>query len=432
MKQINIGLIGFGTVGRGVYNLLKQNSEIISARTGLELKIKTICDLRLDHVIHTIGEESVKTTGRWEDLVKDDGHDIIIELIGGIEPAKSIILSALGKGKCVVTANKKLLAEEGDDIFSFPNSKSMLGFEASVGGGMPCVMALKNGLVGNRIQSVMGILNGTSNFILSKMEEEQISFKDALRDAQQKGFAESDPTFDIEGFDTGHKIALLSMLAFNKKMDFRSIPIEGITKINTMDIAYARDMGYTIKLLGIAKTLGAQIDIRVHPTMIPRRHPLASVRNEFNAVMFDCDSAGHITIFGKGAGAYPTASAVVSDLVWLAEKPFSDQKPLVSMEPARFIRAGDLITRYYLRIHTEDRPGILSRISGALGKFNISIASVIQKEVGERYVPLIFMTHEAGEEDMRNAVREIENFEFIQGNVVLIRVEDSIKAGESR
>ena len=300
----------------------------------------------------------------------------------------------------------------------------MIGFEASVGGGIPCIQALRYGLVGNRIRSVTGILNGTTNYILSMMDEENLSFKEALKDAQKKGFAEVDPTFDIEGYDAGHKISLLAMLAYNKKVDFSTIPIDGITKINKVDITYAKNMGYVIKLLGIAKYVDGAIDIRVHPTMLHQKHPLASVRDEYNAVMFDGDMTDPVILYGKGAGSNPTASAIISDIVRIADKEENSKYLMKIDEEAQCLAPGERLSRYYIRIQTEDRPGILSKISGCLGDHTISISSVLQKESHEQYVPLIIMTHKAKEDSVSLAVKEIENFSFVKDEVIIIRVED--------
>jgi len=429
MKEINIGLVGYGTVGSGLCHILKQNSGIIITRTGIKVNLKAVCDLKTDAVKKDITDAYV--TDKWEEIVNDKEIDTVIELIGGIEPAKSIILSALRNGKNVVTANKKLLAENGDEIFKTASEfNSKLGFEASVGGGIPCIMALKHGLVGNRIKSVTGILNGTTNYILTQMEEMGLSFSEVLKDAQEKGFAEADPTFDIEGYDAGHKIALLAMLSYNKRIDFGSVLIEGITRISEKDIKCARAMGYSIKLLGIAKLIDDKLDIRVHPTMIPEKHPLASVRDEFNAVMFDGDMTDQVILFGKGAGSNPTASAVISDVVQIAETDSMKECGINLTGDADYIMPEKRISRYYLRMHTEDQPGILSKISGILEKFNISIASVIQKELGENCVPLIIMTHKSREDEINSAVEEIRKFSFIHGDVIQIRVEDSLYPGE--
>ena len=424
MKIVNIGLVGFGTVGRGVYHLIRDNATVIHERTGLDLKLRRICDLDLSRVRGETG--NIPVTDRWEDVVNDPEIDVVIELIGGIEPAQTIQMSALAAGKDVVTANKKLLAEQGTAIFSLAAQKNLsVGFEAAVGGGIPCILTLQSGLVANRIRSIMGILNGTTNYILTRMSEDGMPFDQALQDAQKKGFAEADPTFDIEGFDAGHKTAILAMLGFNTRIDYKTIPIEGITRLSQIDISYAQDMGYLIKLLGIAKKVDDKIDISVRPTMIAKHHPLAMVRDENNAVMYDCDMTGPVILYGKGAGSLPTASAVASDIVRIAESKGMMRSHIAGSARMEYLAPHQRESRYYLRMYTQDSPGILSRITGVLGQHNISIASVLQKEVGEKNVPLILMTHEAGEESVLTAKREIESFDFISGDVMMIRIEDT-------
>jgi len=422
---VNIGIIGYGTVGSGVYHLIKNNSDPIALRSGIELKIKTVCDLDLERIKNEITDTDV--TDKWTDITGDPDIDIVVELIGGTEPALSIITESLKKGKNVVTANKKLLAETGSELLgTVVETGNSIGFEAAVGGGIPCILSLKKGMVGNHIRSILGILNGTTNYILTRMTDEGVTFGDALKDAQEKGFAEADPTFDVGGIDAGHKISILAMLSYGRAIDFSSIPIEGITDISPLDISYAGDMGYTIKLLGIAKLINNRLDIRVHPTMIPGDHPLSSVRNEFNSVMFDGDMTGAVILNGRGAGSLPTASAVVSDIVQLSSK---KEFPGKFVGDAKVMGPEERVSRYYLRLYTEDSPGILSKISGVLGKHDISIASVIQKEVSEKYVPLIILTHDANESNMIKCIDEIESFDFVKDKVVFIRVED-FKEGE--
>ncbi|MBP7583707.1 MAG: homoserine dehydrogenase [Spirochaetes bacterium] len=426
-SKINIGLVGLGTVGSGVARLLEQNGAVIARRTGVEARLKTVCDLAVDSLKERT--PGVAYTKNWKEVTGDPEIDVVVELIGGIEPAKSIILAALAAGKHVVTANKKLLAEQGREIFeASEKSGRQVGFEASVGGGIPCIVSLRKGLAGNRVQSISGILNGTTNFILTKMEEGGLSFKAALAEAQRLGFAEADPTFDVGGFDAAHKISIVSMLAYNRRIDYGKISIEGITRISDLDILFAREMGYVIKLLGISKLVGDEVDIRVHPAMIHHTHPLAGVRNEFNAIMFVGDMTGPVTLTGKGAGSLPTASAVVGDVVQIASGD-SPGPVIAAGEDARYLPPGKRLSRYYMRIRTKDQPGILARISGTLGQHGISLSSVIQKEVDTEYVPLLFMTHMATEEGMLKAVKEIDAFDFVDGPVTLIRVEDPEKTG---
>jgi len=419
-KIINIGIIGFGTVGQGVYQLIKTNADTIALRSGIDIRVKTVCDINLSEVKSIIPD--IDATDKWSDVTNDSEIDIVIEVIGGISPAREIIIDSLRKGKNVVTANKKLLAEAGTSILeAIVETGNSIGFEAAVGGGIPCILALKNGMIGNHIKSIIGILNGTTNYILTRMQEDGISFQEALMDAQKNGFAESDPTFDIEGYDAGHKISILAMLSYGKSIDFQTIPIEGISSISPFDIAHARDMGYIIKLLGIAKFKNNTLDIRVHPTMIPESHPLASVRNEFNSIMFDGDMTGAIMLNGRGAGSLPTASAIVSDIIQLSDK---NEYHGILTGGANLMSPEERVSRYYLRLQTEDSPGILSQISGVLGEHTISIASVMQKEVNKGYVPLIIVTHEAVESNMLKCIEEIEKFNFIKEKAILIRVED--------
>jgi homoserine dehydrogenase len=426
-RTVNIGLIGFGTVGGGVYNLIKKNRDTIELRTGIILNIKTICDLRTDVV--AAAAPGVQVTTRWQDIVEDPSIETVVELIGGINPAKSMIIAALEAGKNVVTANKKLLAEAGSEIFALASdSRIKLGYEAAVGGGIPCIYGIKFGLVGNQFTSVMGILNGTTNYILTRMEEDGLSFDDALKEAQKLGFAEADPTFDIEGFDAGHKISLLAMLAFNKKVNYADVRKEGITKVSPVDIEFAREMGYVIKLLGICKNVGGKIDVRVHPTMIRRDHLLASVRREFNAVMFDGDMTGPVIMYGKGAGSLPTASAVVSDIIDITTTTGITESAIATDGDAVMLDPQDRVSRYYIRMTTKDAPGILSRIAATLAKDNISIASVVQKEGDGETVPLILTTHAATEKGILRSVEELDSFDFIKGKTMLLRIEDSAGA----
>lgn len=417
---IKIGLVGFGTVGKGVYNVISENSEIIKERTGLKAEISMICDLRVEEVSKAVSS-SVTVTADWKEIIGNPEVDTIVELIGGIEPAKTIILEALKAGKHVVTANKKLLAEAGEEIFRLvTNSSTKLGFEAAVGGGIPCIDALKDGLVANQVQSVMGILNGTTNYILTQMEEEGLSFEEALAEAQAEGFAEVDPTFDIEGNDAGHKITLLAMLAFNQNVDYHNIDIEGITRIKTMDIDFARSMGYAVKLLGIANRVGDELDVRVLPTMISENHQLASVNREFNAVVFDSDMTGEVLLYGKGAGSNPTASAVVSDIVQIARREGVTESAITTQGNAKILPPSKREGRFYLRMFTEDHSGILEKVAHSFASNDVSIASLMQIEGDDDSVPLLFVTHQAVEENILKAIKEINDYDFIKEPVVMM------------
>lgn len=427
-QQINIGLIGFGTVGSGLFELLEKNATLIEKRSGVCARVTAVCDKRLEYVKQRVPSE-VRVSDDWKQLVEDPQIDTIVELIGGIEPAKSIISAALSAGKNVVTANKKLLAESGEDLFALADRKAgKLSFEAAVGGGIPCLESLKNGMVGNNLECVMSILNGTTNYILTKMEQEGLSFDTALQQAQEKGFAEVDPTFDIEGYDAGHKICLLAMIAFNKRVRYRDIGIEGITRLSADDFRFARSLGYAIKLLGIArKTASGEIDVRVHPTMIPLDHQLARVDHEFNAVLYEGDMTGPVLLYGRGAGSLPTASAVVSDIVQMAVKSGVPEAAISLGDEALLLHPYKRMLRYYFRLHTEDRTGILEKIAGAFAENNISIASMEQpnlKKSAGAPVTIFFLTHNALEEGVVKSVEKINSFDFVKEPVLFIRVED--------
>jgi len=422
MKTVTIGIIGFGTVGRGVFEVLSKNGGLVAQRTGIQIKIASICDNNPDTLRPV--ENQLKTTAVWQELVDDPSIDIIVELIGGLEPAGEIILTALKKGKSVVTANKKLLAERGGAIFgAAASSAGLLRFEAAVGGGIPCLLVLGTGMAANRIKSIIGILNGTTNYILSRMERDLLSFDDVLKEAQQKGFAEADPSFDINGFDAGHKISILAMLAYGKSIDYAQIAIEGISRISELDIKYAKDMGYIIKLLGIARMTDDLLDISVHLTMLPEIHPLASVRDEFNAIMIDGDMTAPILLYGKGAGSVPTASAVISDIIQIASEPSVKMHYLLD-EAAAFLPNNKRVSKYYLRLYTKDEPGILSKITGILGQHFVSIASLIQRETSASWVPLIFTTHSVNEASVMQAVRELDETSLIKEDMLIMRIED--------
>ncbi|MDA3900912.1 MAG: homoserine dehydrogenase [Spirochaetes bacterium] len=424
-KIINVGLVGFGTVGSGVYTVITKNGALIEERTGIKLVVKSICDLRVDLVKKAVSDD-VTVTDNWKSLIEDSSIDTIVELIGGIEPAKSVVEAALRSGKNVVTANKKLLAETGAEIFELVDRTDVkLGFEAAVGGGIPCIEDLKNGLVANNVKNILGILNGTTNYILTRMELAGLSFNDALDEAQAEGFAEVDPTFDIEGFDAGHKICLLAMLAFNKKVDYKAIEIEGITRIKTTDIEFARRMGYAVKLLGIAREQNGSIDVRVHPVMIRESHLIASVSHEFNAVVFDTDMTGEVLLYGRGAGSLPTASAVVSDIVQIALKQDVAESAILTKGDATLVTPDKRSSRFYLRLHTQDRPGILEKVAHTFAANNISVSSVEQHETGDDTVPLLFVTHNCCEADIKKAIADINNFDFVTEAAMMIRIEES-------
>jgi homoserine dehydrogenase len=371
-------------------------------------------------------------------VINDPEIDILMELIGGFEPAKTFILKAIRKGKHIVTANKALLALHGDEIFREAHRFGVdINFEASVGGGIPLIRSIKEGLVANRIQSIFGILNGTSNYILSKMTDEGRNFKEVLREAQEKGYAEADPTYDIEGIDAAHKLTILIRLAFGTSIQFKEIMTGGISEITPLDIHFSKEFGYRIKLLAIAKIDKGRIEARVHPTMIPEVHLLSTVEGVFNAIYIKGDSVGPTLFYGQGAGQMPTGSAVVSDLVELGRnvliRASGRRVPLLSyqesaIEKIPLKKMDDVVMPFYMRFSALDRPGVLSKISGILGKNDISIASVIQK--GRQVngaVPIVMMTHEAKEKNVHRALREIDRLGMILGKTIFIRVENELE-----
>ncbi len=426
---INVGIIGFGIVGSGTAKVLLANKDILNERLGFKLNLKRIADLDITTDRGIKIPEGVLTTD-VNQLFNDPEIDIVVELIGGIKPAKDFILKAIQNGKHVVTANKALLATHGTEIFNAAREKGVeVGFEASVAGAIPIIKVMKEGLVANRIKAIYGIINGTSNYILTKMTDENVEFADALKEAQALGYAEADPTFDIEGIDTAHKLTILATLSYGIPLSFSSVHIEGISKITAQDINFASELGYKVKLLAITKETDGEIELRVHPTMLPKDYLIAKVDGPFNAIYVEGDATGSTMYYGRGAGSVPTGSAVVSDIADIAR---NIQKNALGRVPTipnisgdvRIRKMDDITSRYYFRFSALDKPGVLSKISGILGNHNISITSVIQKGrmVGEA-VPLVVLTHEAKEKDMRQAIEEIDKLPVVMGKTVIIRVE---------
>ncbi len=433
MKKIHVGLLGFGTVGSGMVKILLENREVIESRLGASLALKWIAVRELGGDRGVAVDASLLTTDA-ETVIDDPEVDIVVELIGGYEPAKSFILKAIENGKHVVTANKALLAVHGHEIFSAASQRGVeVGFEASVGGGIPLIRSIKEGLVANHIQSLFGILNGTANYILTKMTDQRIPFSEVLKEAQALGYAEADPTFDIEGIDTAHKLTILLAIAYGVPIDFDAVYTEGISKVTPLDIKFIKEFGYRIKLLAISKDDGGAVEARVHPTLIPEDSMLANVNEAYNALYMKGDAVGNVMLYGAGAGMMPTGSAVVSDLVDVARNILRGavgRVPSVGYQPAgtkarRIKSIEELKTEYYFRFSAEDRPGVLSKISGILGKHQISIKSVHQKGrdlVGA--VPIVTITHEAKEAAVRKALSEIDQLEVVKDKTVLIRIED--------
>jgi len=432
MREIGVGIIGIGTVGAGVVQVLQENGPEIERRLGARLRLVRVADKDIETDRGVALDRSLLTTD-VADVVENPDIHIVAELVGGYEPAKTFLLRAIENGKHVVTANKALLAVHGEEIFAAARAKGVdVGFEASVGGGIPILRAVREGMAANRVRTVFGILNGTTNYILTEMKEKGEAFERVLREAQRLGYAEADPTFDVEGVDAAHKITILATMAFGCRVPFSEVFTEGIRRITPQDIEYASDFGYDIKLLAVAKQDGKRVDVRVHPTMIPSSHLLADVRGVYNAVYVDADFLGPTLYYGQGAGRRATASAVVGDLVELARNvqqgtswrvpPRAYQED--ALAPAHLKPIEEVVCQYYLRFTALDKPGVLSRISGILGEYGISIESVVQKgrDAGQA-VPLVFMTHEAKEADVRQALGEIDTLGVTLGAPALIRIE---------
>jgi len=433
MRQINIGLLGCGTVGTGVAKLLFEQRDLIAARLGAVLVLRRAADLDLDRDRGIRFPDGVLIADARK-VVEEPGIDIIVEMIGGEGIARELILQAIEKGRHVVTANKALIAAHGNELISSAaENKVDLYFEASVGGCMPIIKTLRESLVGNRIAAMTGILNGTCNYILSKITDEGSTFADALAVAQRQGYAEADPTLDVEGYDTAHKIAILSALAYGTPINLKDVYIEGIAHITPMDIEFAGQFGYRIKLLAISKHRGDGVEARVHPTMIPFGNLLSNVNGTLNAVTVSGDASGDILLYGRGAGMLPTASAVVADLVDLARNILSGtagRVPVLGFQPDK-IRAipimpiDQISSHYYIRFSVLDRPGVLSAVSGILGRHGISIQSVHQKgRKTEGAVPVVMLSHRAREASVQKALREIASLEVTAAKPVLIRIED--------
>ncbi len=438
IKPIQIGLLGFGTVGTGVARMLIENADVIQARVGASLNLKFIADIEIKKDRGLSIDPNILTTDT--SMVVDDPEiDIIIEMIGGEGIAKEFILQAIDNGKHVVTANKALLAKHGNQIFKKAGEKGVdVAYEASVGGCMPIIKTIRESLVGNRIQSIAGILNGTCNYILSKITDDGSMFETALADAQTKGYAEADPTLDVEGFDTAHKLAILTALGYGMAINYDDIYIEGISKITPLDIEFAAQFGYRIKLLAISKFKARGVEARIHPTMIPFDNILSNVNGTLNAVTITGDAVGDILLSGHGAGMMPTASAVISDVVDLARNlmtGISGRVPMLACQMDRVrqvpvIPVEELLTHYYFRFSALDKPGVLSKISGILGKYEISLKSVHQKgRKTNGTVPVVMLTHRAREADVKKALLEIESLDVVGEKPVLIRIEDQKNLG---
>jgi homoserine dehydrogenase len=436
IKPLQVGLLGIGTVGLGTWTVLRRNAEEIARRAGRPIRITWIAERALERAREvTRGASDVNLTDDAAKVLAHADIDIVVELIGGIEPARTLILRAIDNGKHVVTANKALLARHGNEIFAAAHRKGvMVAFEGAVAGGVPIIKALREGLTANRIEWIAGIINGTSNFILSEMRAKGASFKTVLAEAQARGYAEADPTFDIEGIDAAHKLTIMSAIAFGVPMQFDKVYTEGISKLTGEDISYAEEMGYRIKLLGITRRTAAGIELRVHPTLIPAKRLIANVEGVMNAVLVKGDAVGATMYYGAGAGAEPTASAVIADLVDVTRMHTADPEhrvPHLAFQPDRlsdlpFLPMGEVETSYYLRMRVEDKPGVLADITRILADREISIDAMIQKEPseGEEQTDIILLTHKCIEKQVVAAIAGIEALATVRGKVVRIRLEE--------
>jgi homoserine dehydrogenase len=434
MKPINVGLLGIGTVGGGTFTVLERNREEISRRAGCAITMKMVADKEVEKARRIVGGRATVTADARE-VVNHPDIDIVVELIGGTTIAKDLILQAIAGGKHIVTANKALLARHGNEIFAAAQKKDvMVAFEAAVGGGIPIIKSLREGLSANRIEWIAGIVNGTCNFILSEMRERGASFEDVLKEAQRRGYAEADPTFDIEGVDAAHKTTIMAAIGFGIPMRFESAYVEGISRLMREDIRYAEELGYRIKLLGITRRRPKGIEIRVHPTLVPAQRLIASVEGVMNAILVKGDAVGQTMYYGAGAGAEPTASAVVADLIDVARMLTADPEhrvPHFAFQPGQLadtpiLPMGDVETRYYLRMKVQDKPGVLADITRILADLRISIEAMVQKEprAGEVEVDIIMLTHMTVEKNVDAAISKIEKLPVVVGKVIRIRLEE--------
>lgn len=431
MKPVKVGICGLGTVGGGTFNVLQRNAAEIVRRAGRDIEVAQIAARRLNPACSLGDTEVVDDVFT---LVNNPEIDIIVELIGGNDVAREVVLQAIANGKHVVTANKALIAVHGNEIFEAAREKGvMVAFEASVAGGIPIIKALREGLAANRIDWVAGIINGTGNFILTEMRDKGRAFADVLAEAQALGYAEADPTFDVEGIDAAHKLTILASIAFGIPLQFDKAYTEGITRLTTADVNYAEEFGYRIKHLGIARRTESGVELRVHPTLIPADRLLANVKGVMNAVMVNGDAVGSTLYYGAGAGAEPTASAVVADIIDVVRTLTTDPNNRVphlafqadSLSDFPVLPVGDVHTAYYLRLHAKDRPGVLAKVASILSERGINIESIIQKEVEEQdgLVPIILMTHKVREQSMNDAIAALEALDDIAAPLMRIRVE---------
>ena len=433
LEPVKVGVLGLGTVGSGTANILMRNADEIARRAGrgIQITIASARDIKKQRACDT---STITLTENSKDVVSDPDVEIVLELIGGTDEAKDLVMSAIDNGKHVITANKALIALHGNEIFQRAQEKGVtVAFEAAVAGGIPIIKAIREGLAGNSIQWLAGIINGTGNFILTEMRDKGRDFDDVLKEAQQLGYAEADPTFDVEGIDAAHKLTILASIAFGVPLQFESVYTEGITNITREDVAYAAELGYRIKHLGVAKRTSKGLELRVHPTLIPHRRLLANVDGVMNAIVVKADALGPSLYYGAGAGAEPTGSAVVADLVDVVRALTTDPEnrvPHLAFQPGALsdipvLTMDDVSTAYYLRIHVQDRPGVLADVTQIFADHAISIEAIIQKEPQANIssVPIIILTHEVSEQNMNQAISEVEKLEAVTDKIMRIRLE---------
>ncbi|OGV76102.1 MAG: homoserine dehydrogenase [Methylotenera sp. RIFCSPLOWO2_02_FULL_45_14] len=436
MKQLNVGILGLGTVGGGTYSVLTRNAAEITRRTGVEIKVMQVADRNLEHAKAIVG--NVDVTDDAFAVVNNPNIDVVVELIGGYTLSRELVLKAIANKKHVVTANKALIALHGNEIFAAAKANNVIvAFEAAVAGGIPIIKALREGLGANRIEWVAGIINGTTNFILTEMREKGLNFADVLGEAQRLGYAEADPTFDVEGIDAAHKLTIMSAIAFGMPMKFEQAYTEGITKLQQVDIKYAEELGYRVKLLGITKRTDKGVELRVHPTLIPEKRLVANVNGAMNAVVVKGDAVGPTLYYGAGAGAEPTASAVVADLMDVArliDATSAQRVPYLAFQSDQvqdlpILPIDEVQSAYYLRLRASDKPGVLANVTKILGDRDISIDAMMQKEPDENETEadIVILTHITVEKNMNAAITAIESLAEITGKVVRIRMEELAK-----
>jgi len=422
---VKIALLGLGTVGTGVYKLLSKQNGDISWKVGTQIEVSKIL-VRDTKKKRPLSIKENLLTDNWEEIIKDEEIEIVVELMGGLEPAKTYILEALEAGKNVVTANKDLLAEYGKELFDMANKQGKdLAFEASVAGGIPIIRPLKQCLAGNKIEEILGIINGTTNYILTQMTNNQVDFQDALKEAQALGYAEADPKADIEGLDAARKLAILASLAFHTRVTFKDVFVEGITNLSLPDIMYAQELGFTIKLIGLARNTETGIEARVHPMFIPSTHPLAAVSDSFNAVFVKGDAIDEAMFFGRGAGEMPTASAVMGDIIDVArniKNKCTGRIACTCYHDLQIKPISEIKTKYYLRMQVQDKPGVLASIAGVFGNHDVSLASVIQKHRNGNMAEIVVITDEVIEKHIKDALQVISGLSIVKEVSAIIRV----------